>query len=206
MTKTLKKFAQESLIKLNNNMKYITLIPDAEKRLRKDYIREHSKFIHSSWLLYEDLDKKVEFYDRTFTIAGLWDVIGHKKLILLKAENGTYGHLDSQEVAAALGYTRFRNLVTGKELTYDMAAEFRIKKSRNIYLMPTEEDVVVEKEIDEDSIIDEEDEEDLELNDKNLDDEDLDEDYEDEEEDPLIRSLRTDENDSGWIDDNEHGI
>jgi hypothetical protein len=130
--------------------------------MRKDYIREHSKFIHSSWCILEDLDKKVEMYGKTYRIAGLWDVIGFKKQILLAAENGTYAHVDSQEVANALGYTKFRNLVTGKEITYDLAADYRLKKANKISVIPAEvyedeETVSVINEIDEDAIVQDED-------------------------------------------------
>lgn len=140
-------------------MKYITLIPGAANRMRKDFIREHSKFIHSSWCILEDLDKKVEMYGITYTIAGLWDVIGFKKQILLKAENGTYAYVDSQEVANALGYTKFRNLVTGKEVDYDLAAEYRLKKARKLSVIPAEgyedetEEIVSEVIVDEDAIV-----------------------------------------------------
>ena len=74
-------------------------------------------------MLLEDLDKVVELKDKKFRIAGLWDIIGYRKIILMQAENGTHCYTDSKEIAAALGFTTFRNFVTGKPITYDIAAQ-----------------------------------------------------------------------------------
>ena len=83
-------------------MKYVSLTKFSEERLRKDYINQHSRFIHSSWLLLEDLDKEVELYGRNYRIAGLWDTAGHKKIILLQnTENNTYAYTESKEIANA---------------------------------------------------------------------------------------------------------
>lgn len=183
-------------------MKYVSLSKFSEQRLRKDYINQHSRFIHSSWLLLEDLDKEVELYGRNYRIAGQWDTAGSKKIILLQnTENNTYAYTDSQEVANALGFTKFRNLVTGKEITYDLAAEAKVKEWLNKQKIgetpveqPDEEiDEVITKDEDLDEVI-------LER-----DNEYVDEDEESEEElDPLVRALQIDEDDSGWIDDNEN--
>ena len=44
-------------------MKYVSLSKFSEERLRKDYINQHSRFIHSSWLLLEDLDKELDILE-----------------------------------------------------------------------------------------------------------------------------------------------
>ena len=192
-------------------MKYVNLQKFSEERLRKDYINQHSRFIHSSWLLLEDLDREVELYGRKFRIAGLWDVQGYKKIILLQNLenlNGSYAHTHSEEVARALGYTTFRNLVTGKEITYNLADEAKVKEwlnKRKISETPVEqpeeitedldteidEDVVEKEELDDDGVV-------LDRDNEYVDNEDGDEEKIDD--DPLIRALRIDEDDSGWID------
>jgi len=73
--------------------------------------------------LLEDLDKVVEIKGKKFRIAGLWDIIGYRKIILMQAENGSHCYTDSKEIAEALGFTTFRNFVTGKPITYDIAAQ-----------------------------------------------------------------------------------
>jgi len=184
-------------------MKYVSLTKFSEERLRKDYINQHSRFIHSSWLLLEDLDKEVELYGRNYRIAGLWDTAGHKKIILLQnTENNTYAYTESKEIANALGFTKFRNLVTGKEITYDLEAEAKVKEWMNKQkigetpvVQPDENsDEVITKDEDLDEVI-------LER-DKEYVNEDDDENAE--EIDPLVRALQIDEDDSGWIDDNDN--
>jgi hypothetical protein len=183
-------------------MKYVSLQKFSEDRFRHDYINQHSRFIHSSWLLLEDLDKEVELHGRKFRIAGLWDVMGYKKIILLKNLEGenSYAHTDSQEVANALGFTKFRNLVTGKEITYDLAAEAKVKEWLNkqkIGETPVEQSEEIDDVITKDEDLDEV----ILDRDKEYVDEDDDEDTE--EIDPLIKALQIDEDDSGWIDDSD---
>lgn len=191
-------------------MKYISLSQISENRLRRDYVNQHSRFVHSSWLLLEDLDKEVEILGRNYRIAGLWDVLGYKKIILLKnIENGTYAHTDSKDVANALGFTKFRNLVTGKEITYDLADEAKVREWLNKSKIS---ETVIDKTLD-DSLDDSLDEVTDEVNTEDEDDKmvlDRDNEYveEDEEEvietDPLVKALQIDEDDSGWIEDNEN--
>lgn len=184
-------------------MKYVTLSKYSEARLRQDYINQHARFIHSSWLLLEDLDKEVEMYGRKYRICGLWDTQGYRKIILLNnLENGTYAHVDSKEVANALGFTKFRNLVTGKEITYDLAAEAKVREWLN--KSKISETPVIEETDEDETIIDKEDELDeaivLDRDNEYVDDE---EETDEEELDPLVRALRPDEDDSGWIDEND---
>lgn len=135
-------------------MKYLSLTANSVDRLRNDFIKEHAKFIHSSYLLEDDLDKEIVIKDKKFRIAGLWDVIGYRKIILLQAPNGTHCCLDSKEVAEALGFTTFRNFVTGKPITYDIASQKvyteMINKSKvDLEVIPDvveEEDKIVEDE------------------------------------------------------------
>jgi hypothetical protein len=189
-------------------MKYISLQKSSEERFRNDYINQHARFIHSSWLLSEDLDKEVELYGKKFRIAGLWDTVGYKKIILLNnlEVETSYGFTDSQEVANALGFTKFRNFVTGKEITYDLAAEAKAREWLN------------KQKIAETPIVQSDDDEDLDeaviTNDEDLDEvilerdkEYVNEDDEDDEDateiDPLVKALQIDEDDSGWINDND---
>lgn len=102
---------------------YITLSNNspALKRFRYEYTNQHSKFIHASWLLKEDIDREVEMHGVKYSIFGLWDMSGGKYTILLKAvEGGPYLIANSKDVSNALGYVRMRNLVTGKEYTTDL--------------------------------------------------------------------------------------
>lgn len=102
---------------------YISLSSDspALKRFRYEYTNQHSKFIHASWLLKEDIDREVEMYGVKYTIFGLWDMSSGKYTILLKpVDGGAYLIASSKEVANALGYVRMRNLVTGVEYTTDL--------------------------------------------------------------------------------------
>jgi hypothetical protein len=182
-------------------MKYVSLSKFSEERLRKDYIKQHARFIHSSWLLLEDLDKEVELHGRKYRISGLWDTAGHKKIILLQnTENNTYAYTESQEIANALGFTKLRNLVTGKEITYDLAADAKVKEWLNkqkigetLVEQSNEDEAVITQDEDLDEVILERDREYVN------EDEDTKEEI-----DPLVRALQIDEDDSGWIDDNEN--
>ena len=89
------------------------------ERMRRDYTNLHSKHIHASWLIKEDLDREVEIDGQRFTIYGLWDMIGTRYIILLNPiDGGPFLATDSRRVANALGYSRMRNLVTGEEHTW----------------------------------------------------------------------------------------
>lgn len=100
-------------------MKRISLLPHSVERLRKDYTHEHSKFIHSSFLLLEDLDKTFNLNNKSYQIVGLWDTIGFEKIILLAdLEDGGYSFAPSKMVARAMGIYNMRNLVNGKILNF----------------------------------------------------------------------------------------
>jgi hypothetical protein len=183
-------------------MKYVSISKHSEDKFRRDYIREHAKFIHSSYLLEEDLDKEVELHGKKFRIAGLWDIIGYKKEILLQVvETGGYAHTDSKEVAAALGFNNFRNFVTGKEITYDLSAVFRYNQMLNRSKI---EPILEDKPADdtEDQPIVTEEDTDFPVHER-------DKEYisEDEEEitevDPLVKALQKTEDDGGWVDETE---
>lgn len=135
-------------------MRYVSLTAHSLDKLRNDYIKEHSKFIHSSYLLLEDLDKVVEIKGKNFRIAGLWDIIGYRKIILMQAENGSHCYLDSKEIAAALGFTTFRNFVTGKPITYDIAAQKSYDQMMN--KIKIENEAAPTAEIDDDRIVEDE--------------------------------------------------
>jgi hypothetical protein len=101
---------------------YISLSSESPSlpRMRKDYLNQHSKFIHASWLLKEDIDREVELEDRKYTIFGLWEVHNGRYTILLKpVDGGAFLIADSKQVAIGLGYSRMRNLVTGVEYATD---------------------------------------------------------------------------------------
>jgi hypothetical protein len=90
-------------------------------KFRNSFINHHSKFIHSSWLILEDLDKEVTINDIAYTIFGMWDTYGSPYDIMLKPVNGGLMYLaSSNEISRAMGYKRMRNLVTGIEHTWDM--------------------------------------------------------------------------------------
>jgi hypothetical protein len=103
--------------------KYITLDTNSHAlpRFRKEFLNQHSKFIHASWCLKEDIDRELVLNDVKYVIFGLWDVVGGRYNILLKpVEGGPYFIADSKMVANALGYTRMRNAVTGVEHKFDL--------------------------------------------------------------------------------------
>jgi hypothetical protein len=196
-------------------MKHISLQPQSAETCRKLYVREHAKFIHSSYTIAEDLGKKVTINDFDYTIVGIWDIVGHKKNILLKevGKETSYAYADSKIVAEALGFTNYRNLVTGVQVPYDMAAEYRIKKANKFKLEALEalediEPVVV----DEFESIDDEDEEVIVTDDDNttIDDDSYEDDLEknpeddDEEVDPLVKALRQADDNEDYYNDNEN--
>jgi hypothetical protein len=185
-------------------MKYISLIPHSVEKFRKDFVREHSKFIHSSYLLETDIDKQVTIGDRNFTIAGLWDTHGYNKEILLHYKGSSYAHCDSKVVANALGFTKFRNFVTGKEITYDISAIYaynqmmsRTKVEDTGHDTNTNEDNTAEY------VATPPEEIDAPIHAR--DNEYVNEDGEETEEDvdPLVRALRQTEDDGGWIEESE---
>jgi hypothetical protein len=100
-------------------------------RYRKEYLNQHSKFIHASWLLKEDIDREVTLNDIKYTIFGVWDVVNANYTIMLKPVNpGPFYLADSKEVAHALGYSRMRNAVTGIEHATDIIGK------RKLVIMP----------------------------------------------------------------------
>ena len=196
-------------------MKHISLQPQSAETCRKLYVREHAKFIHSSYTIAEDLGKKVTINDFDYTIVGIWDIVGHKKNILLKevGKETSYAYADSKIVAEALGFTNYRNLVTGVQVPYDMAAEYRIKKANKFKLEALEalediEPVVVDEfesidDEDDEGIITEDDEDTI-IEDDSFDD-GLEENPEDEDEeiDPLVKALRQADDNEDYYNDND---
>ena len=96
-------------------MKYINISSSLEKKFRLSFLNDHSKFIHSSWLLEEDIDKKSTINGVEWTIVGLWDLVGTRRLILLRSEKGTYAFEDSKIVSEGMGFFNMRNRITGEE-------------------------------------------------------------------------------------------
>jgi hypothetical protein len=107
--------------------KYINMSPNAIgiDKYTKRYRDHHSKFIHSSWLLLEDLGRTVTLpdmhgSDTTYEIFGVWDADGSRVKIMLKDVNGgPFLIEESKIVSQALGYTRMRNAVNGEEHKWD---------------------------------------------------------------------------------------
>ena len=96
-------------------MKYVNISSSLEKKFRDQFLMDHSKFIHASWCLKEDIDKKTVIDGVEFTIVGLWDLAGIRRNILLRTERGSYAFEDSKIVSQGMGFFNMRNLVTGKE-------------------------------------------------------------------------------------------
>jgi hypothetical protein len=171
----------------------------------------------------EDLGKTATINDLDYTVAGLWDIIGFKRIILVKevGKETSYAFADSKVIAEGLGFTNYRNLVTGVQVPYDMAAEFRIKKSQHKSMLIAQEALEVQEALDKEnakakiaedlfeSIDDESDEDFLEDEDDKEDDKDqyendLDANPEDEDEDidPLVKALRqSDDNEDYYNED-----
>lgn len=96
-------------------MKNVNISSSLEAKFRQNYLNDHSKFIHASWLLKEDIDKTSVIDGVTYTIVGLWDLAGTRRLILLKNERGGYAFEDSKIVSEGMGFYNMRNQVTGVE-------------------------------------------------------------------------------------------
>lgn len=103
--------------------RYLNISYDAIglNRFRRNFRSYHSRFIHSSWLLLEDLDRKVTLNETEYTVFGLYDSYGSEYDIMLKpVKGGAFYFATSKEVAHAMGYSRMRNLVTGVEHTWEI--------------------------------------------------------------------------------------
>lgn len=114
--------------------KYIHLPPDAVgmHKFADSFNNQHSKFIHSSWLLKSDYGRKVTMDEKDYTIYGLYDTAGSRCMIMLRpAIPGPFRIEDSKFVAEALGYKRLRNLVTGEEHKWDFV------RGKNNYVFVT---------------------------------------------------------------------
>ena len=165
-------------------MQYLNVSPQLENKVRERFIIDHSKFIHSSWLISSDLGKTSVINGETWTVIGLWEVAGTKRLIVIKSEAGRYAMVDSKVVANGMGYFNLRNLVTGEE---SKASAF----GKNLKMLPQEmpeEDTNITKE---------------ETSGVWRDDEDFneqDENEEDEYVDPLVKALRDNISDEETID------
>lgn len=96
-------------------MKNVNISSSLEAKFRQSFLNDHSKFIHASWLLKEDLGKTSVIDGVTYTIVGLWDLSGSRRLILLKGERGGYAFEDSKIVSEGMGFYNMRNQVTGVE-------------------------------------------------------------------------------------------
>ena len=96
-------------------MRYIGISSVSEPKFRQHYISDHSKFIHASWLLKEDLDRVSVINGENWRIAGLWDLILFRREILLRNEQGQYAVEDSRIVSEGLGHYRMRSRITGEE-------------------------------------------------------------------------------------------
>jgi hypothetical protein len=96
-------------------MQYLNISDRLEEKVRERFISDHSKFIHSSWLILSDLGKTSVINGETWTVIGLWDLAGTRRQIVIKSEAGRYAMVDSKVVANGMGYSNLRNLVTGEE-------------------------------------------------------------------------------------------
>jgi len=101
-------------------MRYIGISSASEPKLRQYYISDHSKFIHASWLLKEDLDRVSVIDGENWRIAGLWDLILFRREILLRNERGQYAVEDSRIVSEGLGHYKMRNRITGEESNWSL--------------------------------------------------------------------------------------
>ena len=89
------------------------------ERYIKIYKNYHSRWIHTSWLLLEDLNRPVNYEDVDYTIFGMWDNENSEVIIMLKpVTRGAFRLINSKKVAIALGYNRMRNLLTGEVRPY----------------------------------------------------------------------------------------
>jgi hypothetical protein len=94
-------------------MKKIILSQALEKKFKEAFLKEHSKFIHGSWLVKSDLGKAVAIENQEWTIVGLWNM-GNRKQILLRYQD-TYALEESKVIAHAMGFSNMRNLTTEEE-------------------------------------------------------------------------------------------
>lgn len=137
--------------------KYITLTTDSPSlpRFQKEYLNQHSRFIHCSWLLKEDINREVEMNGIKYTVFGLWEIIGSEWIIMMKpVEPGPFYLANSKEVARAMGYSKMRNAVTGKEHTFDYEYNgYNIVTPVGAATIESDEDIVDEHE-EEDNEID----------------------------------------------------
>jgi len=100
-------------------MKQIKLTCTDIKKFRDFYINYYSKFIHSSYLLLEDLDKEFNYKNCKYKIVGLWDWNNKIVDILIKNVQSNLLYLLSDKIIAeCLGYKKLRNLITGKEIEW----------------------------------------------------------------------------------------
>lgn len=124
-------------------MKYVNISSVLEEKFRKNFLSDHSKFVHASWLLKEDLGKTSVIDGVTWTVAGLWDLVGTRRLILLKSESGSYAFEDSKIVSEGMGFFRMRNQVTGVE---HQEWVFAGGKNHAVKAIETDEEVPVKEE------------------------------------------------------------
>jgi hypothetical protein len=115
-------------------MKKIILSPALEEKFKEAFLKEHSKFIHGSWLIKSDLGKSVTIEGCEWTVVGLWNM-GNRKQVLLKSVD-SYALEESKAVAQAMGYSNMRNLITGEEHSWNLEE----KKGKLILIEKEEEE------------------------------------------------------------------
>lgn len=97
-------------------MQYLNnLSSSLEDKFAKNFTNDHSKFIHCSWLLKEDLGRKTTLDGIEWTIVGEWNQVNLHRMILLRSPQSGYAIEDSAEVSKGMGYTSMRNFVSGLE-------------------------------------------------------------------------------------------
>ncbi|NBO22355.1 hypothetical protein EBU94_03305 [bacterium] len=136
----------------SDRIKYFSVDPLAigMHRYVRIFRNYHRRFIHSSWLIESDLNREVTINGIDYTVFGMWDNDNPEVIIMLQPIDGKGPFLleDSKVVAQNLGYTKMRNLVTGKELVMGVEDAIRLNSYLSVELMTDEEEDVVD-EIDE---------------------------------------------------------
>jgi len=100
-------------------MKGIVITPIVEAKCRTIFKNEHTKFMSKSMLLLEDLDREFVHDEHTYKIVGMW--INEDALIdiIIHDESKAYYKVSHRDVSHMMGYTRYRNRISGIELPED---------------------------------------------------------------------------------------
>jgi hypothetical protein len=114
-------------------MKFLNISEDEYlvQKMIDAYLNEHSKCVHGSYLVLNDLGESFSIKKEKYVIIGLWNITGKTRNILVRnLQTQKYYFEDSKIIAEALGYNNLRNLVTNTEIDWNLTDDYKYRNDK----------------------------------------------------------------------------